>query len=124
MKKKKKGTTINFVGRAAVVPNPDLGAYGIAKAGVIMLTKILAIELAPYNIRVNAIGPGLVKTSGSKYLWGNPQALDSYMSGSLLKRMADPREIADAALYLVSDVASFVTGHVMWIDGGRLVNTR
>jgi 2-deoxy-D-gluconate 3-dehydrogenase len=95
-----------------------MGAYCIAKAGVVMLTQVLAVELAGYNIRVNAIAPSMVKTKFSQPLWANPEALKAIESRIPLGHLAEPEDIVGAALFLASDVSSYITGHTICVDGG------
>jgi dehydrogenase/reductase SDR family protein 4 len=87
---------------------------------VLMLTKVLAAELAASNIQVNAIAPGFVKTKFSAALWQDPQINESILRRIPQKRMAEPDEIAGLALYLASAASSFVTGSVFSVDGGQL----
>ena len=88
-----------------------------------MLTKVLAAELAQYNIQVNAIAPGFVRTKFSAALWQNPKLNDMIIKTIPQKRMAEPEEIAGLAVYLASPASSFVTGSIFSIDWGQLVGT-
>jgi NAD(P)-dependent dehydrogenase (short-subunit alcohol dehydrogenase family) len=92
-------------------------AYGSAKAGVILLTKVMAVELAPQGVAVNAIAPGPVDTDQSRQSH-TPATRRAYHDRIPLGRYGEHREIAAAALFLASDEASFVTGHVLNVDGG------
>jgi len=114
------GKVINMSSVAGLEPQPMMGVYSVSKAAVIMLTKVLAAELAPYNIQVNAIAPGFVKTRFSAALWQNPQINEAILKRIPQKRMAEPEEIAGLAVYLASPASSFVTGSVFSIDGGQL----
>ena len=98
-----------------------MGAYSIAKAGVAMLTKVLALELAPHNIRVNAIGPSMIKTGFSQPFWGAPGGLEKIASRVPLGRIGETGDIMGAALFLASDASSYVTGQTVFVDGGRLI---
>ncbi len=120
MVEKRMGNIINLTSTGAVKASPGLGAYSIAKAGVVMLTKVLATELAPYNIRVNAIGPSLVKTKFSQPLWGNPEVLKGIEAGVPLGRIAEADDIVGAALFLASDASNYITGQTIYVDGGML----
>ena len=117
---RRSGNIINIVSDAAVKAAPALGVYGIAKAGVLMMTKLFAVDLAPHNIRVNAIGPGMVKTGFSQPMWGNPDLRKLIEASIPLRRIAEPEEIAAVALFLASDAASYVTGETVFADGGTL----
>jgi len=92
-------------------------AYGAAKAGVILLTRVMAVELAPHGINVNAISPGPVDTEQSRGTH-TPATRRSYLDRLPLKRYGLREEVAAAALFLAGDEASFVTGHVLNVDGG------
>ena len=94
------------------------GIYGMTKAAVISMTQTLAFELGGSNIRVNAIAPGLVETKFASAIVGNPMLRDHVVGRTPLARHAQPSEIAGAAVYLLSDAASFTTGSVMVVDGG------
>jgi NAD(P)-dependent dehydrogenase (short-subunit alcohol dehydrogenase family) len=114
------GKIINMSSVAGLEPQPMMGVYSVSKAAVLMLTKVLAAELAPYNIQVNAIAPGFVKTKFSAALWQNPQINEAILKRIPQKRMAEPEEIAGLAVYLASPASSFVTGSIFSIDGGQL----
>lgn len=117
MMKQKGGNIINLASTAGMKPSPMLGAYSISKAGVIMLTKVLATEWAVFNIRVNALAPGLVETKFSKALWSNPEILKEALRDVPLGRIAQPEEIVGAALYLASEASSYVTGETLVLNG-------
>ena len=124
MMKKKEGNIINTSSISAVIPETPLGAYSIAKAGVAMMTKMLAVELAPYNIRVNAVGPGFVRTGMTDYLWTEPGGLEKlqpWIDRTPLKRFAESSDVAAAVLFLASNASKSVTGHTIVVDGGYLI---
>ncbi|WP_269582646.1 SDR family oxidoreductase [Roseibium sp. Sym1] len=109
--------TSSFVGHT--IGFPGMAAYAAAKAGLIGLTQVLAVEHGPENIRVNALLPGGTRTA----MAGDDPAFHEYISGlHALKRMAEPEEIARAAEFLLSDAASFVTGSAMLCDGGNSIS--
>jgi len=118
MMDQKRGNIINIASTAAIKAAPEMGAYCIAKAGVVMLTRVLALELAEYNIRVNAIAPYMVKTKFSQPLWSDPETLKQLESEIPLGRLAVPGDIVGAALFLASDASSYITGHTIIVDGG------
>jgi dehydrogenase/reductase SDR family protein 4 len=120
MMEKQRGNIINMVSTGAAKAAPGLGAYSIAKAGVVMLTKLLAVELASYNIRVNAIGPYLVKTAFSQPMWSDPDACKSLEASIPLGRIAEPQDILSTALFLASDASSYITGQTIFVDGGTM----
>jgi NAD(P)-dependent dehydrogenase (short-subunit alcohol dehydrogenase family) len=111
------GAILNIASTAGVRPAVGLGIYGVTKAGVIMLTRQLARELGG-GVRVNCIAPGLFKTEFSRALWSNEEILRRVMEENPMGRVGDPEEIAGAAIFLVSDAASYVNGQVLVVDGG------
>jgi NAD(P)-dependent dehydrogenase (short-subunit alcohol dehydrogenase family) len=120
MRGKGGGRIINVASVAGITPD-ILPIYSISKAGVIMATKVMAQQWAPYNIRVNAIAPGLTKTRFSEALWKNEQILQMAMSRTPMARPAEPEEMVGAIIYLASDASSYVTGQVIAIDGGTTI---
>jgi len=118
MVKQKSGNIINISSAGGVSPAEGLGPYCISKAGINMLTKALALELGPHNIRVNAIAPRIVKTSFSEALWTNEALMKKELELVPLKRVASPEEIAQTALYLASTASNYMTGHVVVLNGG------
>jgi len=117
---RKSGNIINMASAAAAKANPTLGAYSISKAGVVMLTRVLAVDLARHNIRVNAIGPSIVRTEFSQPLWSNPDALKSIEAQVPLGRIAETGDIVGIALFLSSDLAGYITGQTIYVDGGTM----
>ncbi len=112
--------TSSFVGYTAAFPG--MGAYAASKAGLIGLAQVLATEHGADGIRANTLLPGGTKTAMAGDLDANPDQKAFYDSIHALKRMADPEEIAKAALFLASDASSFVTGSAMVVDGGNSIN--
>jgi NAD(P)-dependent dehydrogenase (short-subunit alcohol dehydrogenase family) len=119
MIEQKRGSIINVSSTGGLRVPTMIGAYGISKAAVIMLTRVLARELGAFNVRVNAIAPGLVETKFSEALWKNEAILGSYLKGTPLGRTGQPEEMVGAVVYLASDASSFVTGHTLVLDGGN-----
>ncbi|MGA2529605.1 MAG: glucose 1-dehydrogenase [Acidimicrobiales bacterium] len=114
------GAIVNIASMSGLIvnrPQPQ-AAYNVSKAGVIMLTKSLAAEWAPYGVRVNAVAPGYTRTEMIEELLETDMARDYWIAGTPLKRMGDPDEIANAVLFLASPAASFVTGETLVADGG------
>ena len=101
--------------------SPILGAYAITKAADIQMTKNLAREYGPHNVRVNSIAPGLVKTDFARALWENPENLKASTASAAMGRIGEPHEIAGAAVFLASDASSFMTGQTIVVDGGVVV---
>ncbi len=120
MKEQGGGKIINVASVAGITPD-ILPAYSISKAGVIMATKVMAQQWAQYNIRVNAIAPGLIKTRFSETLWSNPDILQVVMTRTPLRRVGEPDEMVGAVIFLASDASSYVTGHVLVVDGGSAI---
>ncbi|MDP2919930.1 MAG: SDR family oxidoreductase [Dehalococcoidia bacterium] len=112
---RKKGCIINLGSTAGIRPTGRQGAYSIIKAGVIMMSKLMAVELAEYNIRVNALAPTVVKTEGT-----NEELLRGFITSLPLGRLTELRELTAAALFLASDAASYISGHTLVVDGGRI----
>jgi dehydrogenase/reductase SDR family member 4 len=115
-----KGAIVNVSSTGGVRASAGLGAYSVSKASVIMLTRVLAKELAPFRIRVNAIAPALIETKFSEALWKTPEILEQYLKTTPMGRTGQPEEMAGAVVYLCSDAASYVTGQVLVLDGGHL----
>ena len=120
MKEQGGGKIINVASVAGITPD-ILPVYSISKAGVIMATKVMAQQWAQYNIRVNAIAPGLTKTRFSQALWNNPDIVQGVITRTPLRRVAEPDEMVGAAIFLASDASSYVTGHVLVVDGGSVI---
>jgi NAD(P)-dependent dehydrogenase (short-subunit alcohol dehydrogenase family) len=114
------GAIVNVASINAVSPAPMQGIYSITKAGVVAMTKASAKELAPKNIRVNALLPGLTQTKFTTALIDNQQIYEHILQRIPMQRHAQPDEMAGAVLYLVSDAASFTTGTTIVCDGGVL----
>ena len=114
------GSIVNTSSVNGIKPAPFQGIYSITKAGIISMTRAFAKELAPSNIRVNALLPGLVKTKFAKALFENESIYDTVIKMIPMGRHAEPREMAGAVLYLVSDAAPYTTGAILVVDGGIL----
>ena len=112
------GKIINVASIAAKTPLEGLGVYNISKAAVVMLTKVLAKELGEYNIQVNTLSPGLIKTDFSKALWENEDTYNKIVKSIPQGKMGSPDDISGMALYLASEASDFVTGAIFTVDGG------
>ena len=117
MMKQRFGNIINVSSSAALNANRGRVAYASSKAALITATRVLAKELGPYNIRANVVAPGLTDTEMMKNSTSE-DALNETIDRLCLKRVADPDEIAKSILFLSSDLSSYVTGHVLRVDGG------
>jgi len=116
----KHGAIVNTSSVGALRPIPGFGPYAASKGGLIVLTKTAALECAPFGIRVNVICPGLTARTqlADNLSSANPEEKEQMLKAVPLARMGEPEEIAEAVIWLCSDSASFITGHVMPIDGG------
>ena len=112
------GCIINMSSQVGLTPGTGAGAYSISKAGIIMLTRQLAQELAGYKVRANALAPGIVKTDFNAAFWREPAMEKQSASMVPLGRLAEPEDIAQAAVFLASDEAGYITGEVLAINGG------
>lgn len=121
MMRQKRGNIISIASTGAFKARWERGAYCIAKAGVVMMTKVFALELGSHNIRVNAIGPGVTKTEFTRPLWEDAGLLKQEEAKVPLGRLADTDDMVGAVLFLASDASSYVTGHTLLVDGGYLL---
>lgn len=117
MKEQGGGNIINIASILGIKPG-GLPIYSVTKAGLIMLTRCMAMEWGRHNIRVNAIAPGVIKTRLSEVAWKEADGSEREVQGVALGRFGVPEDIAGAALYLASDASSYVTGETIVIDGG------
>ncbi|MEM9996630.1 MAG: SDR family oxidoreductase, partial [Bacteroidota bacterium] len=123
MKARGGGSILNVASVAGERPQPGMGVYCVSKAAVLMLTDVLAAELASSGIRVNALVPGFIKTDFSRVLWENEAMHQQLLQLIPQRRMAMPEELVPLAVYLASDASRFMTGAHLRIDGGQLVGT-
>ena len=115
------GTIINIASVSAIMPAANGAHYCATKAGVVALTKSLALAWAPHGIRVNAIGPGLTDTAQPRYGMTEEQMAEYTRRNIPMGRIAQPEDIAKGALFLASDLAGFMTGQTIFINGGELM---
>ena len=116
-----KGNIISIASNLGVRPLQASVASCVSKAGVIMLTKVMARDFARYNIRVNAIAPGAIKTDLLQFRANDPESLKQLAALYPLGRIGEPEEVASVALFLASDASSFITGDTIILDGGRTI---
>jgi NAD(P)-dependent dehydrogenase (short-subunit alcohol dehydrogenase family) len=121
MRERKDGAIIIVSSIGGLRASPVIGAYNISKAADFQLARNLAAEFGADNIRVNCIAPGLIKTDFAKALWDNPDTLKRALTGTPLKRIGEPEEIAGAAVYLASKAGAYMTGQMLVVDGGATV---
>jgi len=124
MKRAKKGVILNIASTAAARPRPRLAWYNATKGFVVTATSAMAIELAPFGIRVNAISPVAGDTPMLKTFLGNadtPEARAAFVATIPLGRLSTPADVASAAVFLCSDEASMITGAALEVDGGRTI---
>jgi len=115
------GSIVNIASILGVTPDKDLGLYSISKAGIIMLTKVMAKELGKYHIRVNSIAPGMIQTSFSEALWNNDAFLKEELKKTALNRIAQPEEVGRVALFLATAASAYITGQTIIMDGGVVI---
>ncbi|MEM7206648.1 MAG: SDR family NAD(P)-dependent oxidoreductase [Pseudomonadota bacterium] len=115
-----KGSIVNMSSVNDRVAIPTIAPYCASKGGVMQLTKTAALSLAPHGIRVNAVGPGSIDTAMMAGVNPDSEAMDRVMSRTPLKRIGEPREVANVVAFLAGDKSSYISGEVIYIDGGRL----
>ncbi len=116
MLKRRGGAIVNVASVIAMPGLPGHSAYGATKAGVVGFSRCLALEAAPFNVRVNVVAPGLARTELLKSL--RKTTFDMLLAQVPMKRIAEPEEIASVVSFLLSDEASYITGQVLAVDGG------
>lgn len=122
MQKQRSGTILNISSMASQYGIPNVIAYAASKSAIEGMTRSMAVELAQYGIRVNCLAPGFIKTNMSSLALNNdPERKKKVLSRTPLGRLGKPDEVADAAFFLVSGSASFITGIVMPVDGGNSI---
>ena len=100
---------------------PSIASYNVSKGGINQLTRVMALSLAGQGVRVNAVAPGTIATElAQRAVLGSEEAKARIMSRTPMKRLGEPREIADVCAFLISSAASYMTGEIVYIDGGRM----
>lgn len=123
IKKQPTGSIVNISSKSGVLAQPNFATYNSSKAAIIAMTQCMALDLAPFNIRVNTILPGCVLTSATEREWirmgiTKEQWIEENAALHMLKRVGDSRELANAILFMASDEASFITAASLLVDGG------
>lgn len=113
-----KGSIVNIASISAIAPSPSVGAYSASKAGVVALTQQTALDWGPLGVRCNAVGPGMIMTEGTSDAYAEKQVLDARSRAVPLQRLGTVRDIAEVVAFLASDRAAYVTGQVVYVDGG------
>jgi dehydrogenase/reductase SDR family protein 4 len=117
------GSIINIASIAGLRPQYHSLLYSMTKAALIMMTQSYAVELGPQGVRVNAIAPGLIQTALSEYFWKDEERRSKQLGAQPVKHLGQPVEIAEMALMLASDGASYLTGQTLVVDGGYLLSS-
>jgi len=120
MVERRKGVMINIGSQLGDVARPNKAHYLSSKGGVKMLIKALAVDLAPYGIRVNCVAPGPVETEMAAPVLSDPALRSEFLAHLPLGRLGEPKDVAGAAVFLASDAASWITGTTLYVDGGYL----
>jgi 2-deoxy-D-gluconate 3-dehydrogenase len=118
LRERKKGKIVSISSIAARRSAPFMGIYGVAKAGIEMMTKVMAQELAPFNIQVNAVAPGMVKTKFSEPFWSNDEIYEQIVKAVPAGRIAEPADVALPVLFFCSQASDYITGQTLLVDGG------
>jgi NAD(P)-dependent dehydrogenase (short-subunit alcohol dehydrogenase family) len=113
-----RGSIVLFSSIRSLVVEPGQGVYAATKAGIVQLARAAAAELGPAGVRVNVVAPGVVDTPLTAPIKSNPDWYGAYAARSILGRWAKPAEMAGPTVFLASDAASYVTGSVLFVDGG------
>uniref|UniRef100_A0A2K5J477 Dehydrogenase/reductase 4 n=1 Tax=Colobus angolensis palliatus TaxID=336983 RepID=A0A2K5J477_COLAP len=120
MEKRGGGSVVIVASIAALSPFPGLSPYSVSKTALLGLTKTLAVELAPRNIRVNCLAPGLIKTSFSRMLWMDKEEEERMKETLQIRRLGEPKDCAGIVSFLRSEDASYITGETVVVGGGTL----
>ena len=113
-----RGSIVNVVSISALVPSPSVGTYSSSKAGVLALTRQTALDWGPHGVRCNAVGPGMIITEATGDAYAEPEVLAGRASAVPLRRLGAARDVAEVVSFLASDRASYVSGQVLYVDGG------
>lgn len=122
MIRQKAGKIINTASVSSVRGHPNLAVYAASKGGVQQLTRVLANEWAPFNVNVNAIGPGYTVTNQTREYVQDPAVFKALTEKIPMKRLGTTEDMAKAVLFLASEASSYITGHTLFVEGGRLID--
>ena len=121
MAKAGKGSIVNMSSVNGMLAIPTIASYNVSKGGINQLTRVMALSLADHGIRVNAVAPGTIATElAARAVLTSDEAKARIMSRTPMRRLGEPSEIADTVAYLASDAASYITGDIVVVDGGRM----
>ena len=121
MAARREGVIVNMSSVNGVLAIPSIASYNVSKGGVNQLTRVMALALAEHGIRVNAVAPGTIATElAARAVLGSAAAREKVLSRTPMKRLGEPDEVADVVAWLASDAASYVTGEIVTVDGGRM----
>lgn len=120
MTAQRRGSIILFSSIRSLVVEPGQSVYAATKAGIVQMARGAACEFGPYGVRVNAVGPGVIETPLTAPIKNNPEWFEAYAAKSVFNRWGRPEEMVGPTLFLASDAASFVTGTILYADGGWL----
>jgi NAD(P)-dependent dehydrogenase (short-subunit alcohol dehydrogenase family) len=115
-----KGTVVNIASINSFVAQAGSGAYPVSKGALAQFTRVLAAELAPDGVRVNALAPGIIATAMTEPTRADPKRLEAFLAHVPMKRVGEPEELAGPVVFLCSDAASYITGAILPVDGGYL----
>ena len=116
-----RGAIVNMSSVNSVLAIPDIASYNVSKGGINQLTRAMALALADRGVRVNAVGPGTIATElAAQAVLTSEDARHRIMMRTPMKRLGEPREVADVVAFLASDAASYITGEIVMVDGGRM----
>ena len=118
MREQNSGKIVSISSIAGRRSAPFMGIYGVAKAAIEMMTKVLAQELAAFNIQINAVAPCMVRTKFSEPFWSNTEIHDQIIKTIPMGRIAEPEDVVHPTLFLCSEAANFITGQTILVDGG------
>ena len=122
MKERRNGAILITSSVGGLMGSANIGAYNVSKAADLQLVRNLAIEFGEFNVRINALAPGVIRTDFARAMYENPDAEAALRHATPLKRIGEPDDVAGAAVFFVSDASKHVTGQYLAIDGGITIN--